>query len=173
MAFVHDHAPAPHRPTSNARPQPDVYKLAFGRFAFPAFMQSGRSPISFSLLSNLPVLPIRARGEFQSEFLSWHHCRSQPHTLAQLYLSTSIMPISPPTLPSRVSALQWLAAGRTGQMAVTSCRPAARRPARGSLCGECECRRTRHCSERGSELSQATDDDRVISVVAVDVPRRL
>ena len=122
----------------------------FGWFTLSAFMQSGRSLdaffFSFSLLSNL---------ELQFEFRG---IAAAPHTRSTL--SPSIMPISPPTLYLNV-----LGAPMVG--------PAG--PAWGSECGECECRRTRHCSERGgaaqrSGLGRATDDDRVISVV---VPCRL
>ena len=115
----------------------------------------GRGAVARFFLSPFESPHTRARGEFQSEFRGITVAHSLTLSLNSIYLP----PLCQLALQHYPSAPKWLAAGRrTGQMAVTSCRPPARCPARGSsLCGECECRRTRHCSERGSELSQATE----------------
>ena len=129
--LVHDFALA--LSTSNAHRQPEVYKLAF-RSVRSSCVYAKRSTISFSLLSNEYLLI--TRGEFQSEFRGI----TVAHTLAQLYLPL----LCQLALQHYLSALEWLVGRSVG------CRAARPAPDEGAvrLCGECECRRTRHCSER-------------------------
>ena len=69
---------------SDARPQPDVYKLAFWSVRFPGVYAKWSVAVARFFLSPLES-PYARAGSFNPS--SWHHCRSQPHTLAQLYLS--------------------------------------------------------------------------------------
>ena len=93
-------------------------------------MQSGRSSVAFF---SFFFSPLESRASIR---VSWHRRRSHSRST----LSPSIMPISPPTL--YLNVLRAPMVGSAG-------------PAWGSECGECECRRTRHCSERGGEGSAA------------------
>ena len=116
-------------------PQEMCTNWHFGWFALAAFMQSGRSSVALFFFS-----PLESRASIR---VSWHRRRRRSHSRSTL--SPSIMPISPPTL--YLNVLRAPMVGSAG-------------PAWGGECGECECRRTRHCSERGAAAQRARSGHR-------------